>query len=348
MSLYLGDTPIAGLSERTKYNAHHLLDFKWSDCIMNDVSWLRADTFSWQSGDVYVAAYNHLVADLQGITSETETIGSYTITFYRADDNHKIVLADQETTVANIYSETGIAWYYIVDTNNTRFKLPRSTYNAYSKKLPVIGNGMTIGLTDGTVLGGMYNDSSSALGAYPNAYGLPVGSNFSGGMASYKTYGLTTDATKSGIIAQSETLDNMYLYFYVGDFSQTAVEQTAGLNSSLFNGKADVDLSNTSNKLSDLFVDKLTPDYTAGVDISSYTSSANQYIAPCAGIIYADFYIANNGGVYIDNIRVSGGNGGSNVSCPSTALISKESTVYISYPDTRYAGCHFYPLKGVN
>jgi hypothetical protein len=36
----------------------------------------------------------------------------------------------------------------------------------------------------------------------------------------------------------------MYLYFYVGDYSQTAIEQTAGLNSSLFNDKADVDLSN--------------------------------------------------------------------------------------------------------
>ena len=71
-----------------KVNAHHLLDFKWSDCIMNDVSWLRADTFSWQDGGVYVAAYNHLVSDLSGTTAATETIGSYTITYYRASDGH--------------------------------------------------------------------------------------------------------------------------------------------------------------------------------------------------------------------------------------------------------------------
>jgi hypothetical protein len=32
----------------------------------------------------------------------------------------------------------------------------------------------------------------------------------------------------------------MYLYFYVGNFEQSAIEQTAGLNAELFNGKADV------------------------------------------------------------------------------------------------------------
>ena len=128
MSLKLGNTPIAGISTHTNVNAHSLFDFKWSDHKLNEISWLEASTFSWQSGDVYVTAYNHLVQDIQGITAETETIGSYTVTFYRATDGHKICLADQEQTVLNIYNETGIAWYYIVDTTNTQFKLPRTKY----------------------------------------------------------------------------------------------------------------------------------------------------------------------------------------------------------------------------
>jgi hypothetical protein len=41
----------------------YLFYHNWADHIVNDPSWLRADTFSWQSGDVYVAAYKHLVAD---------------------------------------------------------------------------------------------------------------------------------------------------------------------------------------------------------------------------------------------------------------------------------------------
>ena len=38
----------------------------------------------------------------------------------------------------------------------------------------------------------------------------------------------------------------MYLYFYVGEFTQTAIENTAGLNAGLFSGKADTDLGNVS------------------------------------------------------------------------------------------------------
>ena len=43
----------------------NLFDFKWTDHKLNDMSWLNADTFSWQSGDVYVAAYEHLVKDFE-------------------------------------------------------------------------------------------------------------------------------------------------------------------------------------------------------------------------------------------------------------------------------------------
>lgn len=246
MSLKLGTQDIAGISQNKICNAHFLLEPIWSDHIINDISLLRADTFSWQSGDVYVTAYNHLVQDIQGITAETETIGSYTVTFYRATDGHKICLADQETTIANIYSETGIAWYYILDTVNTQFKLPRSTYNAYSKKLPVIGNGMTIGCKNNNQNLGLWVTGNGLVDAATGAYGQNAGSYINIGTLGNDSYtiGLTDDKTKSGIIAQSETLDNMYLYFYVGDYTQTAIEQTAGLNSELFNGKADTNLNN--------------------------------------------------------------------------------------------------------
>ena len=44
-----------------------LFDFKWSDHLLNEMSWLRADTFSWQSGDVYKAAYEHLLSDYNSL-----------------------------------------------------------------------------------------------------------------------------------------------------------------------------------------------------------------------------------------------------------------------------------------
>lgn len=230
---------------------HNLLEFKWSDHLLDDVSWLRADTFSWQSGDVYVTAYNHLVQDIQGITAETETIGSYTVTFYRATDGHKICLADQESAVLNIYNSTGIAWYYILDTTNTQFKLPRTKYGfeglrgnvgdyiPQDVKLPNI--------TTPDVIMSYYNNQTSwtsgAMSAYqPNNYGLQSGGgynytgpgNFSASRCSSVYSGNGTDTNIQ------ERATQMYLYFYVGDYSQTAVEQTAGLNSELFNGKVDL------------------------------------------------------------------------------------------------------------
>lgn len=103
-----------------------LFAHQWADHYLNDASWLRADTFSWQSGTMYVAAYNHLVADINGKTLQSETINGVTIQFYRADDKHKICPASQEANILSLYNSTGVAWYYILDTANTRFKLPRT------------------------------------------------------------------------------------------------------------------------------------------------------------------------------------------------------------------------------
>lgn len=108
-----------------------LFAHQWADHYLNDASWLRADTFSWQSGDIYVAAYNHLVNDVKGKTATTETINGVTISYIRADDKHKICLASQEANVLSLYNSTGVAWYYVLDEANKRFKLPRTQLGLY-------------------------------------------------------------------------------------------------------------------------------------------------------------------------------------------------------------------------
>lgn len=55
--------------EKSQYN---ILEYKYSDHILNDISWLRSDTFSWQSAAVYTAAYQHLVDDIQGKQLQTK------------------------------------------------------------------------------------------------------------------------------------------------------------------------------------------------------------------------------------------------------------------------------------
>lgn len=50
----------------------------------------------------------------------------------------------------------------------------------------------------------------------------------------------------------------MYLYFYVGNYTQTAIKQTAGLNAEMFNDKADTDLANVTSNI-DYVVDSKVP-----------------------------------------------------------------------------------------
>ena len=119
MSIRQNGKVIAGA---TQYHPD-LFDWKWADHQLDDVQWLRADTFSWQSGAVYESAYQHLVDDVDGKTAQTETVAGITISFYLADDKHKITT--DENAVMQIYAAIGEAWYYVLDTANQRFKLPR-------------------------------------------------------------------------------------------------------------------------------------------------------------------------------------------------------------------------------
>ncbi|MGN0913036.1 MAG: hypothetical protein ACI4OE_07060 [Alphaproteobacteria bacterium] len=69
--------------------------------------------------------------------------------------------------------------------------------------VPVKGNGTTLGLTDGTNYVGFGNVSSQGYTQLmTNMYGTNVGTNTTqGGIAQNKTYGVTTDSSKSGLTA---------------------------------------------------------------------------------------------------------------------------------------------------
>ena len=335
MSLKLGTQDISGISQNTKYNAHHLLDFKWTDCIMNDVSWLRADTFSWQSGDVYTSAYNHLVADLSGTTAETETIGSYTVTFYRADDGHKICLADQETTVLNIYNESGIAWYYIVDTVNTQFKLPRTKFgfeglrnnvgDKIDESLPNIRGGF-ISIAYPAGYSGAFYQSSQATGQ--GAWGS----------SGFYDSGTSLDASRSSSTYQNnapvqERATQMYLYFYVGDYTQSAIEQTAGLNAGLFNGKADVSLNNINNTAKITMAHNAMPSPTTFIRPTLGASGAS-YIALADGYVFAAS-VSSAAGQYIyltnSNVATTNWSGGGSELMQIYLPVSKGDTYILAW-----------------
>lgn len=360
MSTYLGSTLISGVATETKYNANNLLDFKWSDHELNDQSWLKADTFSWQDGTVYSNAYSHLVADYSGGTSKTETIGSYTISFVEATDGHRITT--DETAVANIYTESGVAWFYVLDTANQRFKLPRTKYGFsgirdtvgkyVAESLPNITSGTDwVNSTGGT--------SSAAQNTTPSNDGCFVGDSTGGhgiGGNVYAIYWSRFDASNSSSVYQDnapvqQRSTEMYLYFYVGEFSQSATEQTAGLNSELFNNKVDLNLNNMnpSQTVKETIVGWGIPDYSAGIDITSTLFNNKNYTAPTKGVLFNAMIPTNQ-----TEIKINGNTIGTRQYStygnyiPTPYYLNNGDIFSVSGWTGSQGGAYFFPLKGVN
>lgn len=247
--LYLGSTLISN-----KKSAFNLLDFKWSDHLLNDQSWLHADMFSWQDGTVYSNAYQHLVADISGKVLQSETIGVVTVQFYLANDGHKICPASEESNVARIYTNTGVAWYYILDTTNTRFKLPRTKYGFNGVRDTVgrdtVGNYIPESLPNIKGVIGCsrtlheYNKqpiSSGAIIATPSSQTVIGSDKYSSDVYTYSLDANNYSGVYQDNAPVQERATQMYLYFYVGQFSQSATEQTAGITTEQLNAKLDKD-----------------------------------------------------------------------------------------------------------
>jgi len=246
MSIRVGDNIIAGGGMPINKSALYLFDFKWSDHLVNQQEWLRADTFTWHDGTVYQNAYQHLVDDIDGKTTQTETIAGTTITFYLADDGHKIVDSSQEANVGQIFLDTGVAWYYILDETNTRFKLPRTEHGVVGVRGNVgdyveAGLPNITGMFDLPATYGSATSSGALIASTSGTTGSPNNINKAGDLR------VEINASRSSTIYGNSTTvqppaTQMYLYFYIGEFTQTATQNTAGLNAELFNSKADLSM----------------------------------------------------------------------------------------------------------
>lgn len=242
----------------------------WSDHELDDVSYLRADTFSWQPKTGYEEFYNLLVDQYNDESSTTET--DQGITYKLTPKKYKIADVSQMQAIADRYDSTGKSWYYIIDEENERFKLPRSKYNSYISQIDVKGNGNALRLTVGASTSNA-NQFHTHSGYGADFWAIYSGTTIDGAVKLAET--------NSGIIAELPTDENMLLYFYCGRYSQSAIEQTAGLNASLFNNKLDLDIGNATQSTKDAIIHWGTPDYSAGITIGT---NAN-FIPPKTGVI---------------------------------------------------------------
>lgn len=116
-----------------------------------------------------------------------------------------------------------IGSYYVSPISTSPASLYGGTWQQQSNiEIPsgnvgVKGNGVTIGLTDGTTNVGMGQTTSSNIGIFGSTenYGKNVGVTSTGGLGTNnKTLGLSTDTTKSGIIADLSTATKTILYVW--------------------------------------------------------------------------------------------------------------------------------------
>ena len=238
----LKDLDIGG---NTSGNTNSLLDFKWSDHILNDASWLRADTWSWQDGAVYTAAYAMLNEAYTGGTTASETVAGFTITYKLAENGMKIVDASNAGTVQDIFDACGVSWYYIIDTTNTKFKLPRTKYG-FSGLRDTVGKYVSESLPNitGDAQTAPGKQGYAATGALKTKSWTSQTSVLNGSTASGTVYGIAFDASSASATYQNdapvqERTTQMYLYFFVGNTVRNQTEVDVGEITDVLNTKWD-------------------------------------------------------------------------------------------------------------
>lgn len=266
---------------------------------------------------------------------------------------NKLQKTDYETFSSSV-STNGYCEFFALDTSAQKFKVPK-LLDKYVMDLaddvPVVGNGLTLGLTNGTKDGGWGQDSSNDIAFYTGLLGKPTGSPRSGSAISQAnvSFGITSDAEKSGIIADTSATGKLaklkaYVILYTSAV-EASVAQAQEFMTAL-GGKANIALENVNPAQSfiDTSVNWCMPDYSAGVSVTY------PYTAPSDGVIITSpqFRGGETTVMYIDDVQIFYMYG-ANISYDSKHIVlpvNKGNKITLS---RAYAagGDKFYPMKGV-
>lgn len=209
----------------------------------------------------------------------------------------------------------------------------------------VKGNGITLGVTNGT------SNSGLTFGQYgidnrTNVYGQPVSTAWSTAPITGGGVGLTTDPTKSGIVVDTTVPTGYNLYYFVG-----VVVKNPNLIDA---GRIGEELANCltrDNK--EEIIGWGIPDYSAGID---YANNTTVHTAPSNGILVISYRRKVRGTGYL---KINGTNVASTFVIESYAtpitgeyLLSQGDTFQITAEALNDANIpliySFYPFKGVN
>ena len=235
----------------------------------------------------YPDFYNKCIEEMQESTLKEVTLGDTTISMYVNLNGHQFYDIQDKDVVDTFYATYGSAWFYGVDTLNECIFLPRYDYVSLNSKdrIPVVGNGMTLGLKAKETAYGLGNwtpSENATYTGYTGLYGKPRGTSVTGSkMSSAVSLGITEEADKSGIEADVSTFGSKkYYYMVVGNVKTTegysevvaqGKEILAQVNAGLISKTDKIEVDGQWNVVSDypyIFTATAVGDYT--VDISDY------------------------------------------------------------------------------
>ena len=172
----------------------------------------------------YADFYAKVIEEFNQATT-TETVNGVTVKVH--SNGHKFYDIANKTAIDEFFNAMGTAWFYGIDTANERIFLPRDNYFAVTGDVSVVGNGLALGLTDGTSKASIYIRNMANLGGsaamqlskagYGTTAGTVVAEDSSWGTNARTTIGVTTDSTKSGIEGKLTSNTDKYLYICVGN-----------------------------------------------------------------------------------------------------------------------------------
>lgn len=204
------------VNEHELVNPYVLLEPKFFETPIYNLSWLISNGSFTGSKAVHPHAYDALLIELNADIEVGTTQNNYT----------------KRGLPVKLATDSYTDYDFVVNPTDETFRPPLKVNLASSKA--VVGNGIALGLTDGTnYLGTASGCGNNAAGILDtiirgtvNSYGSIVGNNdTSQSVFVNKTVGVTTDPTKSGLeLADS----NLYLYFYVGEVAQNTNLVNAG------------------------------------------------------------------------------------------------------------------------
>lgn len=145
-------------------------------------------------------------------------------------------------------TDYGVCGKFVYDSVNNTVRLPKYNSKIYTGggEAPVVGNGKTLGLTDGLNTYGIYSQSGDYARFVGNTnlanVNAGTGTSGQGNMSRDVALGITNNETESGIIAQLSNITTLldgYYYIVIATSTKTDIQVDIDEIATDLNGKVD-------------------------------------------------------------------------------------------------------------